>query len=237
MPRFPTRPCRLSQLATCIAAGVLASSGPVARAGDGSCATVERAAKAALAQTRIHAAIDSPLDPEAVKMGFQQRLMHSIVIDRVQYSNAIRAGFSRTALESDEMRLLASDLGPFLVEGGCKAAGSEKLAGRDTLVFTASSDLGRGEVRLKLWVDKASGFPLRAVSDEPEADADVEAMLARLNGKKVAPAPANKAKAEARRVVGTHAYLFGDAVQPPGAQGAVDPKALATLQAVLRARP
>ena len=237
MPRCPLLSCRFSPLTACIAAVLLASTGPGAHAADGSCAVVERAARAALAQPRIHAAIDSPLDPEAVKMGFQQRLMHSIVIDRVQYSNAIRAGFSRTALESDEMRLLASDLGPFLVEGGCKAAGSEKLAGRDTLVFTASGDLGRGEVRLKLWVDKASGLPLRAVSDEPEADVDVDALLAKLKRKKAAPAPANKAKAEARRVIGTHAYLFGDAVKPPGAQGAVDPKALATLQAVLKAQP
>lgn len=237
MPPCPLPSCRFSQLAACIATGWLVSIGPGARAGDGSCSAVERAAKAALAQPRIHAAIDSPLDPEAVKMGFQQRLMHSIVIDRVQYSNAIRAGFSRTALESNEMRLLASDLGPFLVEGGCKAAGSEKLAGRDTLVFTATGDLGRGEVRLRLWIDKSSGLPLRAVSDEPEPDVDVDALLAKLNSKKAAPAAAQKARTEARRVVGTHAYLFGDAVKPPGAQGAVDPNALATLQAVLRAQP
>ena len=85
-------------------------------AADAGCTAVAKAAQAALAQPRIHAAIDSPLDPEALKMGFKQRLMHSIVIDQVQYSNAIRAGFSRTALDSKEMRMLASDLGPFLVE-------------------------------------------------------------------------------------------------------------------------
>ena len=224
-----------SSLAGRIAACLLAIVGTTAAAADGACAAVERAAKAALAQPRIHAAIDSPLDPEALKMGFKQQLMHSIVIDQVQYSNAIRAGFSRTPLDSKEMRMLASDLGPFLVESGCKAAGSEKLAGRDTQVYTASGDLGRGEIRFKLWIDKASGLPLRAVSDEPAADADVEALLAKLSGKKAAPA--SKPKAQAKRDIGTHAYLFGDAVKPPGAQGAVDPTALSALLAVLKGQP
>ena len=146
-----------------------------AAAADGGCAVVAKAAQAALAQPRIHAAIDSPLDPEAAKMGMKPMLMHSIVIDRVQYSNAIRAGFSKTPLDSPEMRMLASDLAPFLVEQGCKAAGSERVAGRDAQVFTASGDMGRGEVRFRLWIDKASGLPMRATSDEP--DVDVEVML------------------------------------------------------------
>lgn len=218
-----------------ITAGLLLATATTAWSADGPCAAVERAAQAALAQPRIHAAIDSPLDPEALKMGFKQRLMHSIVIDQVQYSNAIRASFSRTVLDSKEMRMLASDLGPFLVESGCKAAGSERLAGRDTQVYTASGDLGRGEIRFKLWIDKASGLPLRAVSDEPAADGDVEALLAKLNGQKAAPA--SKPKAPAKRDIGTHAYLFGDAVKPPGAQGAVDPTALAALLAVLKGQP
>lgn len=233
-PKAPHQPAK-ARLAACIAAAVLGTSGAIAWAADGPCAAVERAAKAALAQPRIHAAIDVPLDPEALKAGFKQQLMHSIVIDQVQYSNAIRAGFSRTVLESKDMRLLASDLGPFMVESGCKAAGSEKLAGRETQVYTASGDLGRGEVRFRLWIDKASGLPLRAVSDEPEADADIDALLAKLSGKKAMPA--SKPKAEPKRVVGTHAYLFGDAVKPPGAQGSVDPSALSALLALLKGQP
>ena len=128
---------------------------------DDSCAAVAKASNAALAQTRIHAAIDSPLDPEAIRAGMKRSLMHSIVINSVQYSNAIVPTFSRNALESNEMRLLAADLGPFMVEEGCRAAGSERVASREDLVFTATSDLGRGEIRFRLWIDKATGLPLR----------------------------------------------------------------------------
>ncbi len=210
----------------------LAASLPAAA--DGSCAVVERAAQAALAQPRIHAAIDSPLDPEALKMGMKPMLMHSIVIDRVQYSNAIRAGFSKTPLDSPEMRMLAGDLGPFLVEQGCKAAGSERVAGREAQVFTASGDLGRGEIRFKLWIDKASGLPLRATSDEPDVDVEVLLGAAPRKGK---PGGAVKTAANGKRMLATHAYLFGDAVKPPGAKGVVDGAALTTLQALLKGTP
>lgn len=205
-----------------------------AMAADPGCAVPARAAEAALAQARIHAAVDSPLDPEALKMGMKPMLMHSIVIDRVQYSNATRAAFSKTPLASPEMRLLASDLGPFLVEQGCKPAADERLAGRNAQVFIASADMGRGEVRFKLWIDKASGLPLRATSDEPEAD--VEALLDTLSRKGKPRGPAKTGPA-VRRLVATHAYLFGDAVKPPGAQGAVDNTALATLHALLKGNP
>jgi hypothetical protein len=203
-----------------------------ANAADASCTAVIKAANAGLAQLRIHAAIDTPPDPEAVKAGFKPTLMHSIVIDQVQYSNAIRAGFSRTPLESKDMRMLATDLGPFMVEEGCKPAGSETLAGRDTLVFTAQGDLGRGEIRFKLWVDKATGLPLRAVSDEP--DVDVETLFNALDKKKGRPAVQAAEKPNAKRNIATHAYLFGAAVKPPGPQGAIDAAALASLLAVLK---
>lgn len=220
---------------TTAAAILLAVAGSPSHAADASCAPVARAAAAAQAQARIHAAIDAPLDPEALKAGFKPVLMHSIVIDQVQYSNAIRASFSKTPLESKEMRLLAADLGPFLVEQGCKAAGSERVDGREALVFLASGDLGRGEIRFKLWIDKASGLPLRAVADEPDADDDVEAVLRKLDRKRAA-APAPAPKAAVRRVVSTHAYVFGEAVKPPGAAGP-DAQALALLQRLLRGTP
>ena len=205
-----------------------------AMAADGSCAVPARAAQAALAQQRIHAAIDSPLDPEALKMGMTPMLMHIIVIDQVQYSNATRAAFSKTTLASPELRMLASDLGPFLVERGCKPAGEERLAGHNAQVFTASVDMGRGEVRLRLWIDKASGLPLRATSDEPEAEVgappDTASRKSRAGG-------ASKSVPAARRVLATHAYLFGDAVKPPGALGSVDGTALSTLQTLLKGNP
>jgi hypothetical protein len=219
----------------CVAAMALMAIGSQTLAADTGCAPVVKALNAGLAQPRIHAAIDSPLDPEAVKMGMKQTLMHSIVIDQVQYSNAIHPTFSRTALESKNMRMLATDLGPFMVEEGCRSAGSEKVAGRDAQVYTASGDLGRGEIRFKLWIDKATGLPLRAVSDEPEVDVDT--VFAALDKKKGRPSVEVKEKPNGRRQVATHAYLFGDAVKPPGAKGAVDAGALASLQALLKGAP
>lgn len=226
---------RAPTLLTHAMSALLAAIVVEAHAADTSCATVIKAVNAGLAQPRIHAAIDSPLDPEAVKMGFKPTLMHSIVIDQVQYSNATRAGFSKTPLESKDMRMLASDLGPFMVEQGCRASGSEKVAGRDAQVFLATGDLGRGEIRFKLWIDKASGLPLRAVSDEP--DFDVETLFDKPARKGSASKVAVKEKPSGARVISTHAYLFGDTVQPPGPKGALDATALATLQALLKGAP
>jgi len=218
-----------------IVGATLMALGAHALGADTSCTPIVKALNAGLAQPRIHAAIDSPLDPEAIKMGMKPTLMHSIVIDQVQYSNAIRPTFSRTPLESKEMRMLATDLGPFMVDEGCKAGGAEKIAGRDAQVYTASGDLGRGAIRFKLWVDKATGLPLRAVSDEPEVDVDT--VFAALDKKKGRPSVEIKEKPNGKRRVATHAYLFGDAVKPPGAKGALDAGALASLQAVLKGTP
>ena len=218
-----------------LACALLTAAIAPAHAADSTCAAVTQALEAGLAQARIHAAIDSPLDPEAIKMGMKPTLVHSIVIDQVQYSNATRASFSRTPLESKEMRMLATDLGPFMVEQGCRPAGSEKVAGRDALVFTAQGDLGRGEIRFKLWIDRASGLPLRALSDEP--DADMDDLFNTLDKKKGRPAVQAKEKPKGKRIVATHAYLFGPAVKPPGPQGTLDPAALAMLQAVLKGSP
>jgi hypothetical protein len=224
-----------SLLPRLLTGAVLAAGLSGAHAADTSCAAVVKALNAGLAQARIHAAIDSPLDPAAIKMGMKPTLIHSIVIDQVQYSNAIRPMFSRTALESKEMRMLATDLGPFMVEEGCKAGGTDKVAGRDAQVYTASGDLGRGEIRFKLWIDKATGLPLRAVSDEPEVDVDT--VFNALDKKKGRPSVEVKEKPNGKRQIATHVYLFGDAVKPPGAKGAVDAAALASLQAALKGAP
>ena len=195
-------------------------------AADTSCAAAAQALERGLAQPRIHAAIDTPPDPGAAKIGLKSTLMHSIVIAQLQYSNAVRTGFSKTPLDSPEMRLLASDLAPFGVEAGCTNAGTARVGGREAQVLRAAGDLGRGEVRLTLWIDKASGLPLRAVSDEP--DVDVTASVGKGGKFEVRERPNGK------RIVSTHAYLFGDAVKPPGPQGTVDAAALAALQSLLK---
>jgi hypothetical protein len=215
------------QLALLLAA---ASIGLPARAADSACAPVLKAVRSGMAQTRIHAAIDQPLDPAAVKMGLKPTLMHSIVIDKLQYSNAIRPGFGKTVLDSPEMRALASDLAAFEIDSGCKALGAQAVAGRATQAYAMSIDLGRGEARITLWVDSSSGLPVRAITDEP--DVDVETVWK--TGKGQGAAVDIQQRPNGKRVVARHAYLYGNDVKPPGAGGAVDPAALSTLQALLK---
>ena len=87
------------------AAMLLPATAPHVWAADASCAAVLKAVQAGMAQPRIHAAIDAPLDAEAIKLGVKKTLMHSIVIDKLQYSNALDPKFQRVALaNADERR-------------------------------------------------------------------------------------------------------------------------------------
>lgn len=199
-------------------------------AANSGCAPVLKAVNAGMAQPRIHSAIDAPLDAEAVKHGFKPTLMHSIVIDQLQYSNALKPTFAKTALDSPQDRQLATDLAAFQVEQGCKALGTAKLAGADTQAYQLTANLGRGGARVKLWVDAMTGLPLRAVTDEPDVDVDFDFNPAT---KKAAV----QHKPNGKRVVATHAYLYGDAVKPPDAKGGLDPAAVARLQALLKGAP
>lgn len=204
---------------------------PPAQAADAACTPVLKAVRAGMAQARIHAAIDHPLDPEAVKMGMKPTLVHSIVIDKLQYSNAIRPSFSKTVLDSPDMRALATDLAAFEIDTGCKALGAQAVAGRATTAYAMSVNLGRGEARITLWVDSSSGLPVRALTDEP--DVDVDTVWKPSKGKD-APSLDTQQRPNGKRVVARHAYLYGNDVKPPSAGGGVDPAALATLQALLK---
>ena len=195
---------------------------------DTSCAAWQKAITAGMAQTRIHAAVDSPLDPMAVKMGWKPTLMHSIVIDNVQYSNALHKDFGRTTLPQPELRQMATDLLGFQAEGSCQAAGREQRGGIDTLVYTASTDLGNGPARLRLWVDSSTGLPVRAVSDEPATDTTFS--VDKSAGKNAAVV---KTTPNGKRIVSTHAYLYGAMVKAPS-QGKVDAQAQAALDALLK---
>lgn len=226
MMKVPTLPVLVPALALALMAT------PTARAADTSCQALLKAVAAGLAQPRIHAAIDMPLDAQALKAGFKPTLMHSIVIDRVQYSNAANATFSRVALAGAAEREMASDLATFQPEAGCKDGGVDRVAGRSARVTRFSIDLGRGEARVKVWVDTGTGLPLRAVSDEP--DVDVDTVFDKQPGGRI-KVQVNE-KANGKRVVATHAYVYGDAVKPP-TSGRPDAAALAHLQALLKGAP
>ena len=195
---------------------------------DASCTAWQKAITAGMAQTRIHAAVDAPLDPLAVKMGWKPTLMHSIVIDNVQYSNALHKDFGRTAVAQPELRQMATDLAAFQAEEGCQAAGREQRGGINTLVYTASTDLGNGPARLRLWVDSSTGLPVRAVSDEPATDTTFS--VDKTVGKNAAVV---KTTPNGKRIVSTHAYIYGALVKAPS-QGKVDTQAQAALDALLK---
>jgi hypothetical protein len=213
------------------AALCLASAG--VQAADPACAALSRAARAGMQQARIHAVIDAPLDPEALKIGMKPTLLHSIVIDQQQHSNALTPTFRTTTLKSAAERELASDLAVFEPDAGCQVQGPLRLAGRDALRYTFGTDLGRGEARVTVWVDTATGLPLRALTDEPDVDVGAAFNKAGASGRAVEI----KEKPNGKRVVATHAYLFGAAVRAPGPQGVIDTDALARLQQLLKGAP
>lgn len=237
MASISSRPCRVAgprRPSHLLVAVALAAATAHGHAADTSCAGLAQAVRAGLAQPRVHAAIDLPLDAAALKAGMKPTLLHSIVIGSVQHSNALSPTFRQVALNSPAERDLATDLAAFEADARCTLKGGERLAGRATQVWSFSIDLGRGEARIKVWVDSASGLPVRAVSDEP--DVDVSTGFTK-PGKGGASKFEVTERPNGQRVIGTHAYLYGDAVKPPGAKGAVDGAALAQLQALLKGAP
>jgi hypothetical protein len=228
-PSAANRPLARITFSAFIAAGGACTP---AHAVDAACAALNKAVNAGMAQARIHAVVDAPLDAAALKMGMKPTLMHSIVIGKVQHSNAL-GRFSPVDVADPGLRQLASDLAAFAVESGCTAVGSQRVAGRNAQLFAFSTDLGRGEARVQLWIDSASGLPLRAVSDEPGFDTDFN-WTKPAAGKPGPVALEMKSRPNGKRVVATHAYLYGDAVKAPDAHGAVDAAVLAQLQGLLK---
>ena len=140
------------------------------------------------------------------------------------------------------MRPIATDLAAFGAESGCRALGPQRVAGRNTVGYSFSTELGRGEARVWVWVDSATGLPVRAVRDEPDFDVDVnwskpDATSKGTAGEAGAPAVQIKERPNGKRVIGTHAYLYGGAVKLPDTSGAVDAAALVQLQAFLKWAP
>lgn len=75
---------------------------------------------------------------------------------------------------------------------------------------------------------------MRAVSDEP--DFDVEVTQGKSSSSK-ASVTGFQVASKGQRVIGTHAYVYGESVKPPGPRGELDPAAVAQLQALLKGTP
>ena len=121
-------------------------------------------------QSRIYAASFEQLPNGKAGKAF----MSAVTIDNTHYLFDGKRGFGATPLESESMRQMGSGLIGFSPGESCKAAGIESVAGKAANKITYATDLGNGTAFVTLWIDRASGLPVRGVTDEPDVDIDVK---------------------------------------------------------------
>jgi len=168
-----------------------------------SCAEVEKALEAGMKQKQIYAASFEQL-PDG-KPG--KALLSAITIDNTHYLFEGSKGFGATPLESEAMRQMGSGLVGFAPGESCTAQGTATVAGRPAQKFSYSSDLGNGPANITLWVDRASGLPVRGIADEPEVDVDVS--FSKDGDMNTTKRPTGK------RSKHTSGFLYGAAVKAP----------------------
>ena len=217
-----------------------------AHAADSSCKAVAKAGDAALANTRIHQALYMPMmDKSARPPATEKMLAHFIVIDKTKFTAALSGNlFDAEPITKPSDRssnvyyasMLAS------MDEDCRALGKATLGGRAALVFEQGANKKTEDIMFKIWIDSATGLPLRADVDEAQV---VSSMTKNKNGMPVFSA---KKSDSGKRQVNSVAFLFGDAVKAPtfntkkndlgvlnllGKPGTIDPQAMATLLALL----
>jgi hypothetical protein len=179
-----------------------------AHAADSSCKVVAKAGDAALANARIHQGLYMPAKGAKGPVTADQ-LGHFIVIDKTHYSSVIKGLFDvkpiATASERSQGVYYAVMLAD--MDSDCRALGKATLAGRAALVFENGSNKKSDDILFKVWVDSATGLPLRADLDEAEV---VSTATKDKNG-----LPVFSAKKGEKRQVNSVVFLFGDAVKPP----------------------
>ena len=217
----------------------LASHAGASLAADTSCAPVQRAVQAAAAEARVHHgwSLTSSDDPPA--KAWAPPLMQDIVVGSQRHSNMLNPAFQAEPMTSSDQRKLATQLALFDHETGCKALGTARIAGHATYVYEAFSETSYeghgGEARFRLWIDAETGLPVRGVGDAPDIDADSTIKVDRKSG--AVRADVKLGQAVSRRVISTHAWIYGDPIRPPGAKGAVDPASMERLRSILRGAP
>jgi hypothetical protein len=168
-----------------------------------SCAAVEKAIEAGMKQPRIYAAsFEQQADGSPGKA-----TMAAVTIGSSHYLFDGGRAFGPTPLESEEMRQMGSGLIGFAPGEICKALGAQAIAGRGALKFSYVTDLGNGPANITLWIDRATGLPLRGVTDEPDVDVDV-------NFSKDGDLETRK-RPTGKRVKQVSGFLFGDQVKAP----------------------
>lgn len=223
----------------------LALAAPAAHAADNSCKAVTKAGEAALANARIHQALYMPVkDAKGARLpATAPELAHFIVLaDKTEYTSMGKDVFSITPPNERGSgayyaQMIAS------IDEGCRTLGKATLGGRAALVFEQGGNKKADDILFKIWIDSATGLPLRADLDEAEV---VSTMTKDKNG---LPKFSAKKSDDGKRQVNSVAFLFGDAVKAPtlnakknnlgvlnkafGTAGTLDAQAMATVLALL----
>ena len=227
------------------AAIALFSASPSAYAADSSCKAVAKAGDAALANARIHQVFYMPVYVKDVRPpATATELQHFMVIDKTKYTSVFKGLFDSESIAKPSDRSINVYYASMIasMDEDCRAVGKATLGGRPALVFEQGSNKKADDIMFKIWIDSATGLPLRADVDEAEV---VSTMTKDKNG---LPKFSAKKSDGGKRQVNSVAFLFGDAVKAPtlspkkanlgvlnvmGTPGTVDPQAMATVLALL----
>jgi hypothetical protein len=226
-------PAESTPLKALLAAAALTAAGH-ATAATG-CPALGKAGQLAQAQARIHAVSRSFFEGETLA---QASVTHSVVIG-TQQTLLDGGSWSQTKLDmsdvpgapkggADSMRTLAANLIFFDAEMPCKALGRETLAGRSALVYEIRYEVNTGEANGRIWLDAATGLPLKMVSRQRDFDA-------RLKLGKDGKLAGVQHTANNKFMLQQHAWLFGESVKDiPRSTRTPDAAAQAQIDALLR---
>lgn len=227
------RPARIATvIATAIAATCTAMS---AIAADTSCSVVAKSGETALANERIHQAIYMPAKDAKTPITADQ-LGHFIVVDKTKYSSIVKGMFNVEPVKSAAERRQGAFYAVMLadMDSDCRALGKTTLGGRAAMVFENGSNKKSDDILFKVWIDAATGLPLRADVDEAEV---VSKSVKGKDG-----LPVFSASKGDKRKVNSVVFLFGNAVKAPvfgakkgmlGTPATLDAQALAAMTALL----
>ena len=217
---------------------LLTLSAATAHAADLSCAVVTKSATAGLANARIHQALYTPAKG-GEKLTSGDQLSHFMVVDKTKYVGMMKDVFQVTPVTSaDDQRSGVGYVNMLSqLDGGCRALGKTTLAGRTALIFENGSNKSKNEQLMKVWIDTATGLPLRV--DIDEAAPELTSFGVTKDRK-----PNIEVKKTDKRMVNSVAFLFGDAVKAPvlnaksgkqlfGTPGKLDPQTLAAFVTLL----
>jgi hypothetical protein len=231
------KPHRIRNMRFCCATlfALAAIATQSAHAADSSCKVVAKAGDAALANVRIHQALYMPVKGAKGPVTADQ-LGHFIVIDKTHYSSVLKGLFDAKPIATASERSQGVYYAVMLadMDSDCRALGKATLAGRSAMVFENGSNKKSDDILFKVWVDSATGLPLRADVDEAEV---VSTTTKDKNG-----LPIFGAKKGDKRQVNSVVFLFGDAVKAPvfgpkkgllGTPATLDAQATAAMLALL----